>query len=288
MKDFIRKKVSIGIPVFNEEKNIGKLLSCLNESAFNFDLREILIVCSGCTDNSVKIVESLMKKRKKIRLMIEKTRKGKFSAVNKILKYSKGDYIIFVNADTIPKRDALNRLIQAFDRYPNVGVVTGRPLPSQSEVTIVGYFQNLTWDFHHEVSLSFNKISGELCALRKGSIAEIPARIINDDGYFTAKILKNYNIIYEPRAETTMIENLNFRSYMKKRQRIAEGFMQLSKLGFDVSVPLPLLLKIIVRRIIKEPYRVFHIILAVMIEIYCNILAFCSLQRGAIDYKWEH
>src|SRR3989344_4430067 len=100
---YMRKTVSIGIPVYNEEKNIGKLLGLLTRTKFQFDLKEILVICSGCTDKSVDIVKNYAQRNHKIRLLIETKRNGKYTAVNKILKHSKGDFIIFVNGDTLPR-----------------------------------------------------------------------------------------------------------------------------------------------------------------------------------------
>lgn len=282
----MRFSVTVGIPVYNEERNIGKLLNYLNESAFDFDLNEILVVCSGCTDNSVSIVRSWMEKNKKIKLLVEKERIGKYSAINKILKHSSGDFIIFSNSDTLPRRNALNFLMEPFSN-PKVCAVTGRPLPIQSCDTLVGYFQHLIWDFHHEVSLSFKKISGELFALRKPVVKKIPTKIINDDAYFTAAIPSHCSVVYQHKAEVLMIEYLGISNYIAKRRRIAEGFMQLSRMGLHVSVPMGLKAKAIVKRIKKEPEKTFAIMLAVVIEICCNVLASFDLKKGKIDYVWK-
>jgi len=278
-------KVTIGIPVYNQEKNIDNLLSYLYKSHFNFDF-DILVVTSGCTDNSVLVVKKWIKQFHKIKHLNEKLRLGKFVAMNKILENAKEEIIIFINADTLPKKGALNSLLNPFSN-PDVGAVTGRPIPTQSS-GIIGYFQHLIWNLHHEVSFSFPKITGEICAIRKSLIRKIPNKIVNDDAYFAAVISKTHKIVYQPDAKCLMIEKLDFKSYIKKRRRIAQGYLQLKKLNLDISVPLPLLLKSILKIIAREPTKFFYILSAILIEIYCNILAFYDIQMGKIDYIWDN
>jgi len=278
--------VSIGIPVYNEEKNIGNLLNYIHNSKFDFELKEILVVCSGCTDKSVEIVKSWSKKERKIRILVEKTREGKFSAINKILKQSHGNYIILIDADTLPKRNSLNELIKPFTN-PSIGAVSGRPLPIRSNSSIVSYFQYFIWTLNHEISFSFNKLNGEICAIKKDLVKEVPEKIINDDAFLAAKISLTHNIAYQQKAESIRIEKLDFNGYVKKRRRIAQGFKQLSQLGFNAVIPMPLIVKHVIRRITKEPQKIFYIVLAVMVETYCNILAFFDIRKGNLDYKWN-
>jgi len=281
----MKTKVSIGIPVYNEDKNIGRLLKNLFETKFDFYLKEIIIVCSGCTDDSVNIVNGWSKKRKSIRLIIEKKREGKSSAMNKILRYSRGDFILFIDGDTFPEKNSINVLIRRFDN-PQVGVVTGRLLPIQTKRTLPGYFQNMIYDMHHELSFYFPKM-GKMWAIRRGLVKKIPRKIINDDVYIPMKISKKYKILYEPRAKHLMLDELNLREYVKQRRRIAQGYMQLRKMGFNVHTPPILLLASLFKVFRNEPKRLSHMLLAILIEIYCNILALYDIRQGRIDYKWE-
>ncbi|MFX0135606.1 MAG: glycosyltransferase, partial [Candidatus Hodarchaeota archaeon] len=75
----------IGICVYNEEKNIYKLLNFLNKEQFSHELRNIFVVCSGCTDNSEEIVKSFFKNNNKIVLIHEEKRLGIPHALNQIL-----------------------------------------------------------------------------------------------------------------------------------------------------------------------------------------------------------
>jgi len=277
--------VSIGISIYNEEKYIDNLLNCLLKKKLDFQLKEILIVCSGCTDSSVKIIKKWIEKEKKIKLIIEKMRKGKFSAVNKILKYSKGKYIILIDADTMPLGNTLNSLIETF-KDSNVGAVTGRPIFLKTNDTITDNLQLLIHSLHHELSLYF-PIMSNVYAIKKGIVNKLPQKIINDDRYIPAVISKTHKIIYQPNSKILEIEHFGFRSYFKYRRRIAQGYIQLSKLGLKHSPSHHLLLKLLMRRLVKEPKSFLFTILAVFIEIYSYIMAFFDVEKGNLDYKWE-
>ena len=68
--------LSIGIPAYNEEGNITFLVnSILKQKLSGFILKEIIIVCDGCSDKTVSLVKSL--KNNKIKLIVNSQRQGK-------------------------------------------------------------------------------------------------------------------------------------------------------------------------------------------------------------------
>jgi len=277
---------TIGIPVHNEEKNLNMLLNYLAASKFNFKAKEIIVVCSGCTDNSLGIAKKCQKRNRLIKIFHERERKGKFSAINKILSAATSNYVILINSDTLPEINSLNVLVEPF-ADEKVAAVTGRPICIQKNNTLAGYFHNFMWNYHHEMSRAFPNVTGEICALRKNTIKKLPNKIINDDEYIASSLFKNSVIKYVPKATSKVIENLDINNYLKKRRRFAAGHIQISKMRPKISIPIAWKLKFILNKIQAEPEKIFHIVLIVLIEIYSNILAFYDIQRGKIDYKWD-
>ena len=91
------KKLSVLIPVYNEEKTILPILKRINECTINdFDL-EIIIVNDGSTDNTLKIIKDNENLYDQC-INLEEN-KGKGFAVKNGLKMATGDYIIFQDAD---------------------------------------------------------------------------------------------------------------------------------------------------------------------------------------------
>jgi cellulose synthase/poly-beta-1,6-N-acetylglucosamine synthase-like glycosyltransferase len=280
-------QVTIGICAHNEEKNIGKLLKNLINEDFEFDLKEIMVVASGCTDRTEEIVRKLEKENKKVKLIVEKKRKGKASAVNLILKKAKGNIIVFVCADNLPEKGCVNRIVNEF-HDTSIGGVSGRPLPLSDSNSLVGYAWNLIWELHHEVCKFNPKLSGEFCAVRKNILKALPKKIINDDGYLAAIIKKmGFKIIYCQDAISYITEKITLSSYLKKRRRIARGYIQLRNMKLDVSIWPLTILKLVIKKIIKNPSKILQISFAVMLEIIANVLAYWDCLVGNLPYCWE-
>ncbi len=93
--------VTIGIPAFNEEANIGELITCLlKQKLNNVTLTNIIIRSDGSTDKTEEIVRKF--KSKKIKLMTGK-RLGLAGNQNEIIKKVTTDYLILLNGDILPK-----------------------------------------------------------------------------------------------------------------------------------------------------------------------------------------
>ncbi len=89
-------KISVIIPVYNDEKYLEK---CLN-SVVNQTFKDIEIICvnDGSTDDSLKILKKFSEKNKNI-LIINKENEGLGAARNTGMEYATGEYISFIDSD---------------------------------------------------------------------------------------------------------------------------------------------------------------------------------------------
>lgn len=91
-------KISIIIPVFNEEKTIEELLRRVIAVKLPKGFqKEIIIVDDGSTDKSKKIIQK--SKLKGIKFISHEKNKGKGAAVRTGIKEAKGDFILIQDAD---------------------------------------------------------------------------------------------------------------------------------------------------------------------------------------------
>jgi len=102
-------KISVIIPIFNEEKNIIDCLKSLdnqNVNDFNF---EVIVIDDGSKDSSLKLVNSFVPKNYKISVLKQK-HKGPAMARNYGALNASGEILVFIDADMTFHKDFLVNL----------------------------------------------------------------------------------------------------------------------------------------------------------------------------------
>lgn len=85
--------ISIVVPCFNGEKYLGEAIeSALNQTYPNI---EVIVVNDGSTDGSLKVAKSFLPKVR----IFSQANKGESAARNKGIKWAKGEYLNFLDAD---------------------------------------------------------------------------------------------------------------------------------------------------------------------------------------------
>lgn len=92
-------KLSIIIPVFNEERTITKVLSQITDIKIPGIQKEIIIVDDGSTDKTVEKIKFFTRRNKDIQFFIHDHNMGKGKAVKTGIEHANGDYIIIQDAD---------------------------------------------------------------------------------------------------------------------------------------------------------------------------------------------
>ena len=118
-------KVTVAIPVWNEEKSIISTLECILNLDYPLDKLEIIIVDDKSTDNTVGVVKKFISKHKNILLIEHSKNKGKAGAMNTALSKARGDFFWVYDADSYCSKDLLKNLVSRFYEKNNgdVGAV---------------------------------------------------------------------------------------------------------------------------------------------------------------------
>ncbi|MCC7572397.1 MAG: glycosyltransferase [Candidatus Methanofastidiosum sp.] len=200
--------LTIIIPTYNEEKVIrNKLLNCLDLKYKKKNI-EIIVVDSASKDNTRKIVNEISHNSTRIiiKLIEQKTRKGKASAVNLGLKESKGDIILITDANAYMEKNSLSNLTKHFAN-PKIGGVEGKYILKNSFNSDIGagesFFRRLeNWIREKESRIdSVLCMVGEISCFRKDIINCLDENIIAEDFDMSIRIRKTgYKLLHEPSA----------------------------------------------------------------------------------------
>ncbi len=103
--------LSLIIPTYNEEKNIRKTILKLSRILKPYE-HEIIIADDGSSDKTVDIARELKQK-----IVKNNTNMGRGYTIQHALKFCKGDYIIYTDADLSINPEALKTVIDNLNYY---------------------------------------------------------------------------------------------------------------------------------------------------------------------------
>lgn len=119
------RSLSIVVPCFNEAKSIGKNIEAFLASDYK-GLKKLIIVDDCSTDNSYEIIKQYAKKYSRvIALQTPKNTGRAAGAKNFGIKYVKTELIGFSDADSIPNKNAISKMVGVFNDS-KVGGITSR------------------------------------------------------------------------------------------------------------------------------------------------------------------
>lgn len=281
--------ITIGVCVFNEEKNIEKLLNSLLNQKCSRPIIEIIVVSSGSSDRTDDIVknESLISNLKVI-LLTQETREGKASAINLLLKHARGEIVVLESGDTLPAENTIERLTEPF-KNPRVGMTGGHPVPINNPDTFLGFTVHLLWKMHHKLALQKPKL-GELVAFRRDLVHEIPTDTAVDEAFIEALLDKQgYQLEYVPSAIVSNKGPETISDFLLQRRRISAGHLHLIReMGYVPSSMRLNIVKLVFDDFTWSPRNVVWTCGAMVLEAYGRGLGFYDFYiKKDKHYIWN-
>ncbi|MDX1394158.1 MAG: glycosyltransferase family 2 protein, partial [Gemmatimonadota bacterium] len=117
--------VSISLPAYNEEAQIGGALDAILELDYPRDRLQVLVVSDASSDRTDEIVRSYAERG--VELLRIEGRGGKTAAENAAAPHLRGDIVVNTDASIRLRPGSLKPLVRALDD-PTVGVASGRDI----------------------------------------------------------------------------------------------------------------------------------------------------------------
>lgn len=238
-RNSLRPFVSVIIAARNEQENIINCLQSVIAQTYPKDQFEIIVVDDRSEDKTSESVLSLAKDHPQLKLIwvSEKQDKisGKKNALDKGIRESRGDILLFTDADCRVKSTWIEGMVSYFD--DKVGAVIGF-----SSVVSGSFFEQLqAYDFLALMTAACGAAnfglplaaSGQNLAYRRrtfeeaGGFKKIMERISGDDTLMIQQIRKNtsYKIVFAGKRETynTTRPMTSMKTFIEQRSRWASN-----------------------------------------------------------------
>lgn len=267
-KDF-PVSISIGIPVYNEEKNIQNLLYSL-ASQKGINIEKLIVINDGSTDKTLEKIEDVdinIKKSLNMELINFCENKGKINVLNVIFRRSVSNYLLLLDSDIqFTEKKTIINILSSFKKDENIGLVCGWYV-----IPINGYFDIIgrTYRFSRNIikDMAFSKniygATGAIMSISKDIYENLilPNDIIRDDAFIYLYVIsKGKKFIFNPNANVRLsLHDDNLKGFIFKQirsrsipKRYIEIFGELAKKEFQ-EPQLYSFMSIFFRNIIYSP-----------------------------------
>ncbi len=167
-------RISVLVPAYNEEDTIRETV----EAIFNIDypIGEVIVINDGSKDKTKEIVEGMIKKYSRLKL-INKKNTGKGDSLNKGIEMAKGELLVVVDADSYPAKDSFGKMVGFFDDE-KVGAATCTFIPRNNKT----FFEKLQDVEYHVIAFTRKLLGyvdaiyvtpGPLAMYRKSALKEV-------------------------------------------------------------------------------------------------------------------
>ena len=215
------KLISIVVSVFNEDLNLKELDLQIAENLVNYNY-ELIYVNDGSTDNSLSVLKSIQHKNSRVRIVNLLKNFGHEIAMTAGMYYTKGDCVIFMDADLQHPPKLLPQLIEKW--HEGFEIVSTRRIVNEGQSI-----------FHQGVAKSYYYILNSLTDFK------IPAqtpdfRLIDKKYIEVLKLFKEQKRMFRGLVSWLNIKNqitVDFEAPKRYAGKSKYGFRHLLGLSFD-------------------------------------------------------
>jgi biofilm PGA synthesis N-glycosyltransferase PgaC len=230
----LNAKISLIIPTYNEEATLPAKLENVLEQDYPKEQLELIIIDSGSTDTTPKIVREFVKKNPNMKVVFfqERERLGKSHAVNIAYSKASGEIKIISDSDALLEKSAITKIVSNFSD-PAIGAASGRQVLLNAEQSPFTELEKSYRGFYEilrqgESVLDSTPIfHGELAAYRGKLIEPLPEGKSADDSRLANIIRrKGYRAVYDSSAVFYEYAPPNASSRFVQKVRRGQGLIR--------------------------------------------------------------
>jgi len=226
-------ELTLIIFAYNEASCIEEKIKNSLELVYPENKKQMLVVTDGSTDGTPDIA----RKFEGIQVLHEPERKGKTAAMNHAMAFVHTEIVVFTDANTLLRSDALLQLVAPY-ADPRVGGVAGEKQVLADAQHVAGQGESLYWRYESWLKRNDGKLytvvgaAGELYSIRTRLYEPLPEDTILDDFVLSLNIVrKGYRFAYAPEARSMEAPSESLAEEQKRKIRIcAGGFQAMSRL----------------------------------------------------------
>lgn len=285
---FMPNNVSVIIPVHNEIKNIGSLIEQLSQQLFKGD--EIIVISSGSHDGTDEIIESIIKNANdSVKLIKQKNREGKVSALKQGLNLAKNKTLILIDGDIRISKTFRNSIKQLSTDACYTGKISVEII-SSNFINRVSYVSTAAWNNLRSLLNNTGKFlypSGYCMVIPRRylqyALTRVDNAVVNDDANIAIELFKKkvlFNYISETNVFVKFPQKWNDFLIQKIRTRL--GRQQKKSIQYSM---IEKYWRQQVVLFLNTKYALAVIIL-LAVDFICRIIAKIKLLSGKNHHIW--
>jgi len=220
--------VSVIIPTYNEAAVIEDKIKNTLDINYPSEKMEIILIDSASSDGTADLAEKI----NQVKVIRQKKRLGKSSALAEVFKKVTGDVVVITDADALLDENVLIKSLPYLARN-DVGAVTGKQILINPKNAIYQKSEQSYRDFFDVIRMAESKLhstmifNGPFMAFKKEVLEAPPQNSVADDTEMALQVIKKgFRTLYVPEAQFYENIPLSNRSRLKQKERRAQGLVQ--------------------------------------------------------------
>lgn len=184
-------KVSVIVPVYNASKYICNTLSSITNQ--DFEGYELIVIDDGSTDNSFELINKALENTSIPNQIIRQDNEGVSVARNRGIEASKGEYLVFIDADDYV---APNHLSTLYDGESDFSLILYVKKDGDNLISLDNYTEDVisTEDFirkelNMQITFNFFQLMYKASIIKDNNIRFSPGVVYGEDTEFAHKAL---------------------------------------------------------------------------------------------------